>query len=564
MRTIIFTILLALGLSIMASPVLAQSNIDIMMGEQAVPKDTGGYEKHSIKELERMIERAEFLVVLNQSARTIDYGRGCGKHIDKAKDLRRQLLRLKQQYRGKADQIYWKKDQAIRADYTKAKNEYETCFNGQVGTFEALLQNNIYNLQAHKAATAEHMGGLDKGLNIPKYIDQLKAALEVRQGKVSQNGIVATLTSTFKTVEYKPANAGGRGWLPATRGLKLRIGDEIRTGPAGRARIIFENHPANASPAITNIGTNSQIKMEKFPLTFEEPDPESVIELMRGAVRAFTKDWGFRASFSIRSGTSIVGIRGTEVAVKYNPYNGVTEAHLDHGDAYVEVAGVQTPLQPRTSVTVTNNTLSAPRPLTDSIWGNIVDGTGEQHNETELTASAGGAINPTNQSSLTPKIINYEFPSQQNTAENTDVIADELAQIAALAMIGLAEGRVDNYIRGLKTYNQDLLLSNTVGELRGFLEKEFATKTVRESMKTYVQVKSYSHLCGVCWIDPETSLQHCTIETKMDKVNGKSETILFMIRGGKPFSYTDLKIDKMRLSKAEYQTKFFERKPICY
>lgn len=59
--------------------------------------------------------------------------------------------------------------------------------------------------------------------------------------------------------------------------------------------------------------------MEKFQPQVRAAGKEDrgILDLIRGSIRAFTKGFGGRAAFSVRTGTSLCGIRGSEEVIKY-------------------------------------------------------------------------------------------------------------------------------------------------------------------------------------------------------------------------------------------------------
>lgn len=148
------------------------------------------------------------------------------------------------------------------------------------------------------------------------------------------------LVSVFGDVDVFREN----GWEAARQGMLLYQDSEIRTGSTGRARIELNDRveEGNRGPTVINVGSYSQIRMEKFEVSFTDPPERTgVLDMIRGTIRVFTKNWGLRSAFSVRTGTSLCGIRGTDVIIDYRPRSGILSYALNHG-----VVEISTPASP--------------------------------------------------------------------------------------------------------------------------------------------------------------------------------------------------------------------------
>ena len=131
--------------------------------------------------------------------------------------------------------------------------------------------------------------------------------------------VIGSVASVFRDVEVLAGGAGNK-WEAIQKGYQVRLRDEIRTGPRGRARIEFADRldESNAGPTVVNIGSNSHVKMESYAVRFQRPKKsEGIIGLIRGTIRAFTKNWGSGSAFKVRTGTSLCGIRGSEEIITF-------------------------------------------------------------------------------------------------------------------------------------------------------------------------------------------------------------------------------------------------------
>lgn len=135
---------------------------------------------------------------------------------------------------------------------------------------------------------------------------------------------VAKILSMFDSVHIERAGKVIRPVRADAATLELFEKDFVVTGKRARARLEFKDHqPAqNRGPTIVNIAPRSRVQIASFlrPAGDQEPAAErGWLDLLRGSIRAFTKGWGKRSRFSIRTGTSLCGIRGTEVVAVYEP-----------------------------------------------------------------------------------------------------------------------------------------------------------------------------------------------------------------------------------------------------
>ncbi len=171
----------------------------------------------------------------------------------------------------------------------------------------------------------------------------------------------------------------GGDWQPLVRGQVVYVGDRIRTGPRSRARIELDDRDeaANVGPTIINIGHSSEVMISHFDRPEARGDERSAIGvLIQGILRALSAGWGSRSAFSVRVGTSLCGIRGTEIAVSYDAQQDSAEYWLHHGDAYLrDRHGTEFTLTPATVTTVTAGERASERSFVAADYAAIVAGT---------------------------------------------------------------------------------------------------------------------------------------------------------------------------------------------
>jgi hypothetical protein len=98
--------------------------------------------------------------------------------------------------------------------------------------------------------------------------------------------------------------------LRARAGVELSMGDEVRTGATGRAKLLLEDG------TVLNLGDDSRLKLTKYIL-----DPtngrDGLFELVRGTVRAWvTKLRNPKSKFDVQTPTAVAGVRGTDYALR--------------------------------------------------------------------------------------------------------------------------------------------------------------------------------------------------------------------------------------------------------
>lgn len=148
--------------------------------------------------------------------------------------------------------------------------------------------------------------------------------------------IAAYLRGALGLVCVKPRRSGS--WTRLHLGQPVEVGDTVRTGRTGRARLEFtdRDEAANAGPSVMNLAPDSEMVIESFAITLEEGERErrrreGLISLIRGEIRAFMKGWGSSSSVNVRAGVAICGSRGTDFAVSHDPAQGRVTLRVAEG-----------------------------------------------------------------------------------------------------------------------------------------------------------------------------------------------------------------------------------------
>lgn len=193
------------------------------------------------------------------------------------------------------------------------------------------------------------------------YVVSVFKSVDIRKaGKPTWVDIRTLPKSTFseRVAPWNPAAPGIQSKRPGGSGYNVYLSDELRTGPRGRARIEFEDRDPelNAGPSVVNVGSKALVKMERFEFQMrskERLQRHGLMYLISGTIRAFTKNWGASSAFSVRTGTSLCGIRGTDIEISYDPDTDRVVYRLYEGVVTITTLYEEFNLNPMQTVTVT-------------------------------------------------------------------------------------------------------------------------------------------------------------------------------------------------------------------
>jgi len=323
----------------------------------------------------------------------------CWTYLEMAAEVREELKALNAQYEGRADSVYRESAQNMVQKNQQLRDEYRRCFEYEVGnrypTIRAAgVQSYDRFLGKYDELAGEHGTGDQSSLlqRLEDSMRELEQEISLRENGVSK--ITATVLSSFRSVE----RVQGSRRTALKSGDTLTRDDIVETGPRGRVRIEFVKtcglQFGTLGPAIVNIGPNSRIDVRGY---FEQrfrgeqracEADNSTIGLLRGALRAMTTNWGSGSAFKVRVGTSLAGIRGTELAVSYDPDKDAAKVWLHHGDAFLETRAGQRALKPSEVVSVKAGNISALRTFTPEDYAGVVLATAESESLTEANALA--------------------------------------------------------------------------------------------------------------------------------------------------------------------------------
>lgn len=336
-----------------------------------------------IKETKEEHKFARLAQEVQYSHANIKGDANCSKALRLAEKYKKEMLALNQQYAGRANNEYQRRFTIAKKNNSEQLTKYRQCvsrvlFNsGKSKVIGVSTYDGLQNLTADIENRLDAKSVDDVGKYIVKtedYLEELEAALKALGTNLR---VVGTLTSVLPGVMVKPP---GGHWREARKGYVFRVNDELKTDESGRARIDFTDidRDRNAGPTIVSIGNNSHVRIEKLSISSSgKNSSKGVLGIIRGAIRAFTKSWGTgtKGIFSVRAGTTLVGIRGTEVNLDYNPDFDTFVAHVDHGTVDITSQSGKSTLTNREKITVKNGIAGNKTPFSQSEWTAVLQRT---------------------------------------------------------------------------------------------------------------------------------------------------------------------------------------------
>ena len=273
------------------------------------------------------------------------------------------------------------KDEKSNADYAQQSNDaekaYHRCFDNAIN----------YNTAYQKFSSAEFGYGVYSYANAvsrvipivprlgPDFFTLSQAGREYRYDKLIDELIqqieplaaVCNCRTAFVSSVFKDVVKVRNGQIsPLFEGDILFLFDKIITSKQSRARLTIYDRleDGNRGPTVINVGSDSEIEIRKFEISFTDgPKREGLLDLIRGTIRAVTKNWGARSIFAVRTGTSLCGIRGTDVEIHYDPQTDFVYYRLYEGDVIIDTPRRQMSLPAGMEMTVSYGSPSEPMPL---------------------------------------------------------------------------------------------------------------------------------------------------------------------------------------------------------
>jgi len=181
-------------------------------------------------------------------------------------------------------------------------------------------------------------------------------------------GIIGYVIAQTGTSRIGYCEGGG---AETERGIPIRIGDCIQTGPRGRMRIRMndQDDKNNFGSSYINLGTESTICLNGFTVHRDDGQP-GWIDLLRGAIRVITKGWSQNNGFGVHTKVKAAVIIGSEVILNYDPDRDVLESYVIDGSMEVSdtSTGETQVLTAGENLTSEGSSLGEVQKLSQSSW----------------------------------------------------------------------------------------------------------------------------------------------------------------------------------------------------
>lgn len=166
--------------------------------------------------------------------------------------------------------------------------------------------------------------------------------------KSGSAGKVAVASTLKGTVQVKTA----QGWVALTPGALLKPGQQIRTGDASKAEVLFSDGTQ------VNLHANTEFLLES------DDGELSSYRLSIGRVKAFFKKYAQRR-FRVRTPNAAAGVRGTEFVMETSDENGTALVVLEGEVEFRSADGSKrvTVRQGELAIQTADNKMRGPEPF---------------------------------------------------------------------------------------------------------------------------------------------------------------------------------------------------------
>ena len=109
---------------------------------------------------------------------------------------------------------------------------------------------------------------------------------------------------------------------PAAIGASIAQGDVLRTSRPGRLVVVFQDN------SVLTAGDDSELTVDSQVFDRDAGLARSVLRLLRGRIRTLVSEYYDRpgTEFRVETPTAVVGVRGTEFVIVFDPVAEVTDA----------------------------------------------------------------------------------------------------------------------------------------------------------------------------------------------------------------------------------------------
>ncbi|HVO28054.1 MAG TPA: FecR domain-containing protein [Candidatus Margulisiibacteriota bacterium] len=138
---------------------------------------------------------------------------------------------------------------------------------------------------------------------------------------------VGTIAQVEGTVELGRAGT----WTSAAVGSAVERGDSLRTGRPGGVRVVFQDD------SVLAMADTSELRIDEEVVDSNRGVAHSLFRLLQGKVRTVVSEYYQRPGsvFTIETVTAVVGVRGSEFVIVFDPVAEVTDVVGVNGRAEV-------------------------------------------------------------------------------------------------------------------------------------------------------------------------------------------------------------------------------------
>jgi len=180
---------------------------------------------------------------------------------------------------------------------------------------------------------------------------------------------------TFAAVQGTVEVQRTAGWQPATIGMPVLVGDQVRTGANSRTKVVFRDD------SVLDVAPNTEVTLQAQFFDESNRRYRSLLRLAVGKIRAWVSEYYHapRARYEVETPTAVAGVRGTEFIILYDPSRDTTEVVglVDQVEvsSRVGVAGKGVMIGPRLYTQVLKNKEpSPPQRVDDSRLDHFLEG----------------------------------------------------------------------------------------------------------------------------------------------------------------------------------------------
>lgn len=142
---------------------------------------------------------------------------------------------------------------------------------------------------------------------------------------------VGTVVAVRGAVELQ--RGGAQVWQAAAVGQSVLIGDELRTGEDGAAKVLF------GDDSVLELGPATEVEIERYTVDAAATEPRSLVRLRRGKLRVLLS--GFYATarlrYEVETPTAVVRVpAGSDTITVLDPAQAYTDVLVREGSAQVQ------------------------------------------------------------------------------------------------------------------------------------------------------------------------------------------------------------------------------------